>query len=108
MSQTSPEAASLTNCQVIFESALKDYKEKTGNDLASDPLLDRIKNCASPNDILDILRAQILVPGQPQSRGDKLLTSLNPTIHVLHAFSETTGEGVSPVGLMMTHLGPAA
>jgi hypothetical protein len=92
MSQTSPEA----NYQSIFDSALEGYKKKTGKDLTSDPLLCRLESCDSPDEILAILRAQIL-SGQPQSSGDKLLTWLNPTINVLGAFSETVGGGVSLV-----------
>jgi hypothetical protein len=99
MSQTSPEAASHSNYQAIFDGALEGYKKKTGKDLTSDPLLGRLESCDSPDGILAILRAQILVPGQSQSSGDKLLTWLNPTINVLSAFSETIGGGVSLVSL---------
>jgi hypothetical protein len=99
MSRTSPEAASHYNYQAIFDSALEGYKRKTGKDLTLDPLLCRLETCDSPDQILAILRAQILAPGQPQSSGDKFLTWLNPTINVLSAFSETIGGGVSLVSL---------
>jgi hypothetical protein len=89
MPQTPPEASSPSNYQAIFVSALDGYQKKTGKDLTSDPLLCRFETCDSPDAILTILRAQILRPGQPQSRGDKLLTWLNPTINVLNAFSES-------------------
>jgi hypothetical protein len=111
MAQTSPspEAVSLTDCKVIFSRALDDYKEKTGKDLTSDPLYDSIKSCDSPDEILAILRirAQKLLPNQPRSIGDKLLTWLDPTIYIIHAFAETVGKGVSLVSLKMTRPGSA-
>jgi hypothetical protein len=91
MPRTSPEEASRSNYQSIFDSALKGYKKKTGKDLTSDPLLCRLESCDSPDAILAILQAQMLRPGQPQSSGDKFLTWLNPTINVLNAFSDNIG-----------------
>jgi hypothetical protein len=101
MSQTSPEAASRSNYQVIFDSALQAYKKKTGKDLTSDPLLSSLETCNSPDEILAILQAQIFWPGQHQSSGDKLLTCLNPTINFLNAFSVTIGGVVGLVSLKM-------
>jgi hypothetical protein len=99
MSQTSLEATSHYSYQAIFNSALEGYKKKTGKDLTSDPLLCRLVACDSPDEILPILRAQIMVPDQPGSSGDKLLTWLNPTINVLNAFSETVGGVVGLVSV---------
>jgi hypothetical protein len=98
MSQNSPEAAA-SNYQFIFDSALETYKKKTGKDLTSDPLLRRLETCDSPDSITAILQEQLLRPDQPRSRGEKLLTWLNPTITALHAFSETIGGGVGLVSL---------
>jgi hypothetical protein len=99
MSPTSPEAASHSNYQVIFDSALEVYKRKTGKDLTSHPLLGSFETCQSPDAILAVFHAQIFGPGQAQSIGDKLLTQLNPTINVLNAFSVTIGGVVGPVSL---------
>jgi hypothetical protein len=99
MPQTSPGAVSRSNYQAIFDSALEVYKKKTGKDLTSHPLLRTFETCNSPDDVLDVLQAQILAPGKPQSSGDKLLERLNPTINVLNAFSATIGGGVGLVSL---------
>ena len=101
MSRTSPGAISRSNYRAIFDGALEVYKKKTGKDLTSHPLLIRFENCDSPDAVLDILHAQILGPGKPQSSGDRLLTWLNPIINVLNAFSATISGGaglVSPQG----------
>ena len=99
MSQNSTDAPSRSNYQAIFDSALDAYKEKTGQDLTSNPLLRSFETCHSPDAILAMLKAQIIEPGQSQNRGDKLLTWLNPTINVLIAFSAAIGGSVGQVSL---------
>jgi hypothetical protein len=99
MSQTSPPAASRSNYQAIFDSALEAYVKKTGKDLTSDPLLHRLEACNSPDAVLTILRAQILEPGQPQSSCNRLTMWLDPTVNVLNAFSATVGALVGQVSL---------
>jgi hypothetical protein len=91
MSQTSPSIVSPSNYQGIFDNALQAYKRKTGKDLTSDPLLHSLETCHSPDAVLDLLRAQIVEPGQPQSSGNKFTAWLDPTVNVLSAFSATIG-----------------
>ena len=103
MSQTSEtrtdKSASHAKYRSIFDSALQSYEEKTGKDLASDPLLRRLETCNSPDDILILLRKQI--PGVYQSHtSDEGLTRwLNPTVKVIHSFSVAIGKAVGPVSL---------
>ena len=99
MSQYPRQVTSRLNYQVIFDSALEDYKRNTGEDLRTNPLLYCFENCDSPDAFLTILRAKKLDLGQFQSGGDKLLTWLNPTIRVLNAFSSAVGGSVAPVSL---------
>jgi hypothetical protein len=97
MPQTSLEVASHFNYQSIFDSALEEYKSKTGKDLTEDPLLRSLETCDTPDAVLTILRAQILGPGPSQSSHDKLTTWLDPTVNVINAFSATIGGGVGLV-----------
>ena len=99
MSRSPTSVASSSNYQVIFDNALEAYKKKTGKDLTSDPLLHTLETCNSPDAVLDLLRAQILEPGQPQSSGTKFTTWLDPTVNVLNAFSGTIGGFVGLVSL---------
>ncbi len=100
MSQLPPSVASRANYQAIFDSALEAYKRKTGEDLTSDPLLRSIENCNSPDAVLAILRAQIVLePGQPQGSRNRLIAWLDPTVRVLNAFSATIGGLVGLVSL---------
>jgi hypothetical protein len=107
MSQIPPSAASRFNYQAIFDSALEAYKEKTGKDLTSDPLLRSFENCNSSDAVLAILRAQILEPSRPQSSHSRLTTWLDPTVSVLNAFSATVGGLVGLVSLEVTRSGSA-
>lgn len=96
MPPTSLEAASAaslarSNYQYIFENALEAYQKKTGKDLTKDPLLHSLKTCRSPDAVLVLLRAQILGPGESQSKSDKLTRWLIPTVNVINVFSATIG-----------------
>jgi hypothetical protein len=89
--------ASHTKYRYIFDNALKVYEEKTGKNLASNPLLRRLKTCDSPDDILVILRQQIPRICPSGSGDDGLTRWLNPTVNVIHSFSEATGRAVGQV-----------
>jgi hypothetical protein len=105
MSQTRPnsesKALSNSNYQHIFSVALESYKKRTGNDLTSNPLLPRLKTCNSSDAVIALLREQI--PGSDQSRSnndsERLSNWLNPTVHVIIAFSGTISDAVGLVGL---------
>jgi hypothetical protein len=99
MPQTPPETNSRSNYQVIFDSALKAYRKKTGKNLTSDPLFCDLETCHSPDAILAVLQAQTRGLGRAQNSGDESLTWLNPTISVLNAFSATISGSVGPVRL---------
>jgi hypothetical protein len=66
---------------------LKTYEEKTGKDLASDPLLHRVEACHSSDDITTILGQQILGVDHVQSSNDGMTRWLNPNVDVIHSFS---------------------
>jgi hypothetical protein len=101
MSQNPPATSSSANYQLIFDNALEVYKKKTGKDLASDPLLTRLKSCNSPHAVLALLRDQ--VPGFDQSgsssTSDRLAKWLDPTVNVLYTFSSTIGGALTLVSL---------
>src|SRR5712672_329782 len=96
MPQASP---GISNYQSIFDGALLAYREKTGKDLTSDPLLRRLESCHSPNDIIALLRERVPRPAQPRSDGKRWTKWLNSTVKVLGAFSTTISGGVSLVRL---------
>ena len=93
MSHTHPTSTS-SNFQLVFNNALKAYKKRTKKDPLAHPLADRLETCDSANSILTVLREQVQELNESQSSNTKWL---GPTVNVLHAFSETLGEGVGSV-----------
>jgi hypothetical protein len=93
MSHTNPTSAS-SNFRLIFDNALKAYKKRTKNDLLTHPLAERFEACDSASSMLAVLQEQVQELNQSQCGNTKWL---DPTVNVLHAFSETLGEGVGSV-----------
>ena len=83
-----------SNFQLIFDNALKTYKTCTKRDLLKHPLADRLQACNSPSSILAVLQEQVQELNESR-RGDTKW--LDPTVNVLHTFSEALGEGVGSV-----------
>jgi hypothetical protein len=83
-----------SNFQLILDNALKAYKKRTKKDLLKHPLADRLQACDSPSSILAVLQEQVQQLNESQRRNTKWL---DPTVNVLHTFSETLGEGVGLV-----------
>jgi hypothetical protein len=93
MSHTHTTSTS-SNFRLIFDDALKAYKKRTKMDPLTHPLADRLEVCDSASDILTVLQEQAQELNQSQRNNMKWL---DPTVNVLHAFSETLGEGVGSV-----------
>ena len=99
MSQTPSPADSHSNYRSIFDNALEAYKEKTGKDLTSDPLLHRLETCHSPDNVLAILRENTSGFDHPHNSSDGLTKCLNPTVNVLYTFSTIISATPSLVSL---------
>ena len=97
MSHTHPTPASSSNFQLIFDDALKAYEKRTKKDLLTHPLAPQLQRCNSPSSILDILQQQVQELNQSQRRNERWTRWLDPTVKVLHAFSETIAEGATLV-----------
>ena len=95
MSHANPTTSSSPNFQLIFNNALEAYKKRTKNDLLAHPLVIQLQDCTSSSAVLALIHQQI--PAL-QREDDRLTKWLDPTVRVLHAFSETLGGGVSLVG----------
>jgi len=77
----------------------QDYEKHTNNDLLSRPVAAQLQVCQSPSSILIVLQQQVQDLNQYRTSDDSLTKWLDPTIDVLYVFSETPGEGISPVCL---------
>jgi len=94
-----PIPTSSSNYQSIFDNALEAYEKKTKEDLRSHPLLSKLESCHSPDAVLSVLREQISGFDQSRNTNERLTKWLNPTVNVLHTFSEAIGGGISLVNL---------
>jgi hypothetical protein len=99
MSHTHPTSTSSSNFQLIFDNALRAYERRTKKDIRNHPLVTQLQDCNSPGNILDVLQQQVEELNQSQRRNEKWTRWLDPTIKVLHAFSDTLGEHVTSVCL---------
>jgi len=95
--------ASLSQFQVLFDAALWEYSQKTGKDITTDPLTDRILCCDSSDAVLSILQEQAHAFNQYRN-GDwkvQLMRRLKPTVDILFGLSTggVFGEGIGLVRL---------
>ncbi|KAH9033929.1 hypothetical protein EDB85DRAFT_2289280 [Lactarius pseudohatsudake] len=102
-------SSSTPNFQPIFEKVLKDYKKKTGIDLAAHPLAAEINACNSSESILAVLQGKANELNRFRSSDDRLTKWLKPTVNILNALSVTLGEGTGlaflPTRIILSGIG---
>jgi hypothetical protein len=88
--------------QDLLDAALREYKQKTGKDIATDPLTARFFDCKSSDAVLGILEEQALAFDQFR-KGDgkvQLMRCLEPIVDILLGLSTSSvAEGISLVRL---------
>ena len=82
-SQTQP-AAPLSNLKSLLDTALNEYKKKTGKDLQAIWLASELQTCESVDSVLDLLRDQAKT--LERSDDQKLMKWIDPLVHVLSIF----------------------
>jgi hypothetical protein len=95
--------ASYSQFQDLFDAALREYSQKTGKDLATDPLTTSLRTCSSSDAVLEILQEQAHAFNQFRN-GDwkvQLMKRLKPTVDILLGLSTSGifGEGIGLVRL---------
>ena len=101
MSSSTPGQASIpsSNIKSVFDTALNEYKQKTGKELLDHPLATEVQRCDSADAILAIFQRQAEAFKQFRDGDRRLMKWIDPMVDVLYTFSETLGEGVSLVRL---------
>ena len=100
-SSSSRPNVSYSRFQDLFEAALLQYSQKTGKDIATDPLTARLLACGSSDEVLGILQEQAHAFNQYRN-GDwkiQLMKRLRPTVNILIGLSTSGifGEGIGLV-----------
>ena len=102
MSSPSPNPiGSFSQFQDVFDAALREYSQKTGKDIATDPLTIKLLRCDSSEAVLEILQEQARAFDQFRN-GDRkvqLMRRLKPTVDILLGLSTSGvfGEGIGLV-----------
>jgi len=95
MSQTRPDAcpnASISNFQLVLESALEAYEKKSKSKRLAYSLAAQLQTCDSPDAIISVLNDLIQQIDRRRSSDQRLTTWLGPTVEVLHVFCTTLSE----------------
>jgi hypothetical protein len=90
--------------QDLFDTALREYRQKTGKDIATDPLTTSLQNCYSSDAVLGILQEQAHAFNEFRN-GDwkvQLMRRLKPTVDILLGLSTSGifGQGIGLVRLI--------
>jgi hypothetical protein len=88
--------ASSTNFQSVLEAALDSYVQHTGVDITKHPSAEKLKNCHSAEDVI-----QLLSEGETEFKDYRdeyrnLIGHLRPVIQIVHALSGILGEAFQP------------
>ena len=75
--------SSSSTFQALFNAALQDYKDKTGNTLIDHPIARQIETCESVNSITTILQEQARNFHEFRENDGKLMKALNSSVDVL-------------------------
>ena len=98
---TSTSTVSFSQFQDLFDAALREYSQKTGKDIATDPLTTSLRTCSSSDAVLGILQEQAHAFNQFRN-GDwkvQLMRRLKPTVDILLRLS-TSGAFGAGIGLV--------
>ena len=98
MSATNQTAGTSTdNFTAIFKAAENEYQTLTGKSLKTHPFATQLETCQNTEAVSNLLRTQAQAFSKFRNSDERLMTWLDPTIHILSTFSDTLGEGISLV-----------
>jgi hypothetical protein len=79
------QPSSSTTLQALFDGALQDYKDKTGNTLIDHPIARQLETCESVDSITSILQEQARSFREFRENDGTLMKALNSSVDVLCA-----------------------
>ena len=90
-------ATSSSSFQPILNAALVNYHNQTKVDLTKHPSAEKLQNCSSLDDVLQLLLERESEFNVYRDKHRKLIDSLRPIVQVVHAFSTICGEAAGLV-----------
>ena len=88
---------SSANFGPILDAALDHYAKQTGIDLAKHPSAEKLQNCHSLEDVVQILLERETAFKDYRDKYRKLNDCLRPVVHIVHGFSGVVGEAAGLV-----------
>ncbi len=85
--------------RVLFENALKAYKQQTGIELPKHAIAERLQDCGSVEDVAAVLREQAQEFKEFREKSDNIMKPIKQVLTVLHKLSSVAGLG-HDVGLV--------
>ena len=79
------QPSSSSNIQILFDAALRDYKDKTGNSLIDHPIAKQLETCESVDSITAVLQEQARRFREFRESDGRLMKALNSSVDVLCA-----------------------
>ncbi len=92
---------STDNFTAIFNAAEAEYQRVTRKRLDTHTFAVQLDTCDNPEAIMNIFRTQAQEFNKFRKGDDKLMTWLNPIVHILFIFSGTIGEGIGLVSRLV-------
>ena len=83
MSQPTSLSSTSSTFRILFDAALQDYKDKTGNTLTDHPIAKQLETCGSVSSITTILQEQARSLREFTETDGKLMKALNSSVNVL-------------------------
>jgi fungal STAND N-terminal Goodbye domain len=71
----------------IFNAALRDYQNQTGNSLIDHPFAKQLESCDSVDSVIAILQEQAHVFGEFRGDDGKLIKSMKYSVNILYTLS---------------------
>ena len=73
--------------QPVLDAALANYSKQVGIDLATHPLANNFRSCASPDAVLVLLEDKAKEFKEFREGNRKLINWLKPVVHIVYTFS---------------------
>jgi fungal STAND N-terminal Goodbye domain len=81
----SQPSSSSSTFQILFDAALKDYKDKTGDTLTDHPIAKKLETCESVDAITAVLQEQARSFSKFRENDGELIKALNSSVDTLCA-----------------------
>lgn len=88
--------ASSANFQSILDIAFDSYVKQTGVDITKHPSAEKLKNCHSPEDVIQLLSEGETEFKDYRDKYRNLIDHLRPVVQIVYAFSDILGEAFQP------------